>query len=105
MSLWQLVQQGGFIMIPLIFCSILIWTIALERTWTFLRFKQEMLKVMPQIREMVESSQFQRAKDLLMACSPLLSGPLVALIEKRGKDSKDFARKMVETDLELRKMI
>src|SRR5690349_14699449 len=35
MSLWELLRSGGFIMVPLVVCSVLVWVVILERAWFY----------------------------------------------------------------------
>lgn len=35
MSLWEMLRSGGFIMVPLALCSVLVWVVILERAWFY----------------------------------------------------------------------
>lgn len=35
MSLWELLRSGGFIMVPLAICSLLVWVVIFERAWYY----------------------------------------------------------------------
>jgi biopolymer transport protein ExbB len=39
-SLWSLITAGGFVMYPLILCSLLVWGVIFERLWSFYRLSR-----------------------------------------------------------------
>ena len=41
-TLWGLVAAGGFVMYPLILCSFLVWSVILERIWTYRSLKRSL---------------------------------------------------------------
>ena len=39
-NLWNLVVAGGFVMYPLVICSLLVWGVIFERLWSFYRLSR-----------------------------------------------------------------
>ena len=70
MTLWGLVAAGGFVMYPLILCSLFAWAVIMERLWSFRSLRRDL-------------------KDFhLEAMNTLLSGDLDALRNDCQKNSK-----------------
>ena len=42
-SIWELVKSGGFVMFPLVICSLLVWAVIFERIWQYRRLGQNLV--------------------------------------------------------------
>jgi len=59
--MWQLVIKGGWVMLPIILCSVFALAIILERFFTYLRFKFNTSLILSQILEAVRRGRFEEA--------------------------------------------
>ena len=78
--MWEIVQKGGPLMWPILFCSVLSLALFFERLWFFFRFKREDAALAPEVEEL---SRVGRIDDATVACrrvgSPLSRNYLAAL--------------------------
>jgi len=57
----QIFHQGGPLMYPILFCSILALAIFLERLWTFLRFRRGAAELVREVESLLESRRYAEA--------------------------------------------
>lgn len=42
MSIWSMITSGGFVMVPLLACSLAVWGVIFERLWNYRKLSQEL---------------------------------------------------------------
>lgn len=79
-------QAGGFIMYPLIFFSILTWTVILERVWVFRRLRPELDLFKRRVIELLEKKESAAAQMLCRERSALPSAAILLTgMERQAK--------------------
>jgi biopolymer transport protein ExbB len=106
MNMLQLFKDGGFVMIPLVVCSIFVWAIVVEKTWFLYSLKKEFHKILPQAEELLKAGQKSECKGLFMSTHPLLSKPLLTLFfaENENKEGR-LHRRLGETLIGLKRFM
>ena len=96
----DLIVQGGWAMYPLVFCSILMVGVIIEKAWLFIYSRVDLDELMDTIRDSLERG---KVDDALSACMAT-RGP-VARVLKNGLLLHGSPRAEVEETLERVKMI
>lgn len=86
--MWEIIKSGGWVMAPIIFCSVVALAIMGERAWALRRTRVCPPDLMTQLLGWVQQRQFDRTKlDDLRASSPLgrmLAAGLVNRLHERA---------------------
>jgi biopolymer transport protein ExbB len=77
-SLWQLLKEGGVLMIPLLLCSILLVYVFVERFMVLRRASRSDNTFMSRIRDHITTGNLNAARSL----SKNTQGPVARIIEK-----------------------
>jgi len=99
-SLWGFFAKGGWAMWPLLFCSILMVAVVIEKIWLFLISQVDLDELMDLIRDSLERG---KVDDALSACMAT-RGP-VARVLKNGLLLHGTSREEIEATLERVKMM
>lgn len=84
MSLWEMFQVGESLVLgPLLFCSLLIWAVVIEKVWTLRRFRQQLRSVAPKAQDLIHESKFNESRGLLSSTDPLVARPFITALESR----------------------
>ncbi|MBI3541656.1 MAG: hypothetical protein HY075_00055, partial [Deltaproteobacteria bacterium] len=113
MSVWGLIKTGGWTMVPLFLCSIAAWGVIVERLWTLRGWREKnrefllsfsnlwlrgdrdgarklceksSVELAELAREVVAQSGGMRASDRQPVREDLLSGRVVARLERRRQE-------------------
>jgi len=78
---------GGFIMYPLLICSILVWTVAIEKFWFLYNFSRRFRSLHQRLMELSRSEKIHEAKGLCLSAPPVMTGVYNTLFEDLGRDS------------------
>jgi biopolymer transport protein ExbB len=108
MSLLNLIQEGGFIMIPLLLCSVIIWAIVIEKIWFLGHFNKQYKLLISKAGDLINDGKFNEAKGLCHNTHPLISEPFLIMFDKRGSldDWEDrIGRRLSETQHGLRRFL
>ena len=101
----KLFIEGGFIMWPLLICSLIVWAVAIER-WFFMRkFKTQASMIYEHARELVTQKKWEELKGLSRSTLPQIQKVYLELLEP-GKGSEkwhnNLERRFQESGLGLR---
>ena len=109
MDLWSLVKEGGFIMAPLLLCSILVWGVFFEKIWYLRKFSEQFQMLSEKAKNLVKESKINEAKGLAHSVDPLISKPFLCVLESKGTDREEWEnllhRRVKETQLGLKKYL
>ncbi len=108
MELFRLFREGGFIMYPLLICSLVIWAVIFERFWGIFQFTKEYRKISGEALKLVEEKKVDEAKGVFKTTTPLISAPYLVLFEDHAdedKKSDKVARRLSETQLGLKRFL
>jgi biopolymer transport protein ExbB/TolQ len=110
MNLFELFKNGGFIMYPLMVCSILVLAVAMERCWFFSHFQKQSAQLFEKAGKLLLENKVNETKGLAQATHPLVSNPLLVMLETKDQFSRDIweqkiARKLLETQAGLKKFL
>lgn len=61
MTVWQLILAGGWVMVPIILCSIFSWAIIIERLFFYRAYKVDFKKTTENIFNLLRNNQIQEA--------------------------------------------
>jgi biopolymer transport protein ExbB len=73
MTFMEMFHQGGFIMYPLLICSVLVWTVALHKYFNLRSFTTDYKKLGSQIHGALASNKADDVKIILQNASPILN--------------------------------
>jgi biopolymer transport protein ExbB len=108
MEIFSLIKEGGFVMYPLIICSLVIWTVILERFWGLMQFNREYKAIHQKAVALLKDKKREEAKGLFGQANKLIAGPHLPLFEaqpSREVMEGKIARRMSETQSGLRKFL
>ncbi|MEC7276128.1 MAG: MotA/TolQ/ExbB proton channel family protein [Bdellovibrionota bacterium] len=109
MQLVQLIKEGGFIMFPLLLCSLLIWIVFFERMYFLYQFKMQSVLLMSKARGLIKEKKFEEAKGLSHNVHPLIGTPFLVVFEDSQMELEKWEAKMTrrlkETQIGLKKYL
>lgn len=73
-------SQGGFIMLPLFLCSLLIWAVVFEKVYSFKRFESKHSSIKNQALQLVKQGNIKEVKGLFYGLPNLIGNPYLTLI-------------------------
>lgn len=109
MGLWHSFQEGGFIMYPLLFCSILIWAVVLEKYFSLSKFTKQNREYYAKAKPMLVKGEIAQAKGLYATAHELIARPYMVLLEekdssKQNREEKVY-RRLLESQAGLRRFM
>lgn len=108
MKLLELFQTGGFVMYPLLLCSVLIWAVAFEKWRFFSQFTEQYRAIAQKIISLVKEGKINEAKGLCHGVHPLVARPFQLALNRRDlKDNWEgpLERRLLETQIGLRRFL
>ena len=106
MTLWHWFQEGGFIMYPLLFCSVLVWSVALEKIWSLTMLKRELDKVHSLLMENILQKKKEECAGILQKTHVILTAPYATALETwadKDKWVERVERKITEGQVGMKK--
>lgn len=106
MELLSLFNEGGFIMIPLLICSIAVWAVAVEKIWFLKQFRAQYIMLHKNATGLLAEDKVNEAKGLGHSVHSLISTPYNVLFDERSNKTKwedRVGRRLVETQQGLKK--
>jgi biopolymer transport protein ExbB/TolQ len=105
----ELFHAGGFIMYPLLICSLLVWFVTFEKIWFLNQLNKELQLLFVNGHKLLEEKKVNEAKGLSHSVNPLLSIPFLTLFEGEELDRDQWyarmGRRLVETQQGLKKSL
>ncbi len=96
-------------MYPLLFCSILVWAIAIEKFFSVSVFKRQTLFLYQKIEELIRDRKIHEAKGVCSSVTSFISVPYIAMLESTSmkKDVREqrISRKLMETQQWLKRFL
>lgn len=105
--MFELFNAGGFIMYPLLICSLLVWFVTFEKIRFLNNLKKDIDLMFIKGQALLSEKKLNEAKGLSHSIHPLLSGPYLTLFEGEGMDREQWGmrvgRRLTETQQGLKK--
>jgi biopolymer transport protein ExbB len=109
MRLIEYFIEGGFIMYPLLFCSVVVWSVFLERLFFLWRFKREFKRLHKEMGALLEEGKITECEKLIKSARSYLRIPFLAVLEGHIYPKEDWekhiTRKVSETHLVLKRFL
>lgn len=109
MEFFSLIREGGFIMIPLLIGSLLIWAVAIEKLIFLNHFKKQYLQLHKKAAGLISEKKFNEAKGLCHNAHPLIGAPYLTAFQKREINIEDWEgrlmRRFTETQQGLKRFL
>ncbi|HBL37349.1 MAG TPA: MotA/TolQ/ExbB proton channel family protein [Firmicutes bacterium] len=103
--MWQVFLSGGPVMFPLLFCSLLVVTITIERLWYFLSQRGDLEEIRRIVFRLMEKSAPLEAIQYLQKINHPVARMLQAALLHYGKDRQQVEFTLRDAgELEIRKM-
>ncbi len=107
--MFELFNAGGFIMYPLLICSLLVWFVTFEKIRFLNNLKKDIDLMFIKGQSLLTEKKINEAKGLSHSIHPLLSGPYLTLFEGEGMDRDQWGmrvgRRLTETQQGLKKSL
>ncbi len=100
--MFELIREGGFIMGPLLLCSLLIWAVTFEKVWFLAKFDQRSRSLHERASELLRQNKVHEARGLCQSFHPAVGAPYLAVIE--GGEGR-LARRLDESRLTMRRFL
>jgi len=105
----ELIKEGGFIMVPLLICSLLVWAVVLEKYWSYYQFRRQSASLHSEAINLVKENRLNEARGLYIKSNELIAGPHLTLFDesktaKKIRDEK-VGRRLAETEQGLKKYL
>jgi len=81
MGFMKLMHDGGFVMYPLLICSLLVWAVIFDRAWGVFYFARKTRILYEKALELLKERKVSEAKGLFASVTPLISAPHIALLD------------------------
>lgn len=94
MGLFKIIHDGGYIMYPLLMCSILSVAIAFERMRTLKKISFEYSRLFLKASDLINEKKIHEAKGLCFSVHPIVSKPFLTVFENREMSMNDWDRLM-----------
>lgn len=102
MSLFEVINEGGFVMYPLLLCSILVWAIALEKVWFLNQFTKQFELLFSKAEVLLEEKKINEAKGLSHGAHAFIARPYLSLFDGDKFDKESWEQKIERNLLETR---
>lgn len=106
--IFELFKEGGFIMYPLLICSVLVWAVAIEKFWSIAKFKRESNSLKNLLIPLLKEKKIAECQGACENSNPFLGRPYQATLSER-KDfdvwEQNIGRRVSETQLGLKKFL
>ncbi|MBF0314528.1 MAG: MotA/TolQ/ExbB proton channel family protein [Oligoflexia bacterium] len=109
MGLIALFRDGGIIMYPLLFCSLIVWAVIFEKVWSLSKFRKEVNRLYAKALEFLKNGKKEEVKFIYANSDELISAPHLALFENahlaREVRMSKVARRLQETQIGLKRFL
>ncbi|MBK27163.1 MAG: hypothetical protein CME70_24380 [Halobacteriovorax sp.] len=109
MEIISLIREGGFIMVPLLICSLLIWAVAIEKWFFLAHFNRQYKALHQKASKLLAEKKFNEAKGLCHNAHPLIASAYLVALDKRELSKDEFegrlGRRLNETKLGLKRFL
>lgn len=107
MNFFELIKEGGMIMVPLLICSLIAWFVFFERLYFIRQFKAEFHRLIEKSTGLIEQKHLEEAKGLGHNVSPLIGNSYLVVFEDPNMDLEAWhakmGRRLKETQLGMKK--
>ncbi|ATH07285.1 hypothetical protein BIY24_04840 [Halobacteriovorax marinus] len=107
--MFELFNAGGFIMYPLLLCSLLVWFVTFEKIRFLNNLKKDIDLMFIKGQALLKENKIHEAKGLSHSIHPLLSTPYLTLFESeeltREQWSMRLGRRLIETQQGLKRSL
>jgi biopolymer transport protein ExbB len=93
--MWLVIQKGGYLIYPIILCSIFALGIFLERLWTYIKVRRELRELAFQVEPLVAKNLNEEAFALCLKSDSPLAKVFLAALRAAGR-SRDQIKAVVE---------
>jgi biopolymer transport protein ExbB len=93
--MWLIIQKGGYLMYPIVLCSVFALGIFLERLWTYVRVRREFRELAHQVEPLVAKHRHDEAVAISHKAGPPLAQVFLAAFRAAGR-SRDQIKAVVE---------
>ena len=109
MEFFSLIREGGFIMVPLLIASLLIWAVAIEKIIFLNHFKKQYIQLHEKAVQLISLKNFNEAKGLCHNAHPFIGAPYLIAFQKREILQEEWEgrlmRRFTETQLGLKRFL
>lgn len=109
MNILNLFLEGGFVMIPLLICSLIVWAVTFEKIYFLKKIKLELGQLHEKASELIQDNKIHEAKGLGHGLHPLVKTPFLAMIESRELETSAWesrvSRRVSESQQGLKKSL
>ena len=109
MGILSLFQEGGFVMYPLLLCSIIIWAVVFEKFWGIRQFKNEYCSLFEKAKKLLQEGKMEEAKGLYSSADDLVARPHLTLFEsyreENQKRDEKIKRRLLESQMGLKRFL
>jgi biopolymer transport protein ExbB len=109
MKIFEIIVHGGFIMYPLLICSILVWAVFIEKYFFLVKFNRQIKSLFQNAQNLMDEGKINECVGLAKSADPHLRDPLLAVLQGKGNSKetweKNIIRKLSETQLILKRFL
>ncbi len=108
MSLYNLFVKGGFIMYPLLACSVIVWAVAIEKIFFLKQIRTQLEILFERSEVLLKEKKISEAKGLVHNVHPIIQGPYMSLFEGSGSrqtNDERLSRRLNEGNQGLRRYL
>ena len=105
MGLFKLIVDGGFIMYPLLICSVIIWAVVIDKWWLMRNLQASLNTLVEKITVLLREGRIHEARGLIQAAPKPLIAPFNELLEDFPNRDERLERRLVETKQTIKKAI
>ena len=102
MSFLTILNDGGFIMYPLFFCSLVVWIVSIQKIMFMKDFKKQYSQLAIKAEGLIKEGKCHEAKGLCSSAHRYVSVPFLSVIEGKESGIEDWSSKVERRILETR---
>lgn len=109
MNFFDLMREGGFIMVPLLICSLIIWTVAIERWWFLKQTDEQFNRIYSKSVDLIKDNKLHEAMGLSHSVHPVVAKPFGAIFEDKEREFSKWQvlldRRLSESSSQMRRFL
>ncbi len=109
MNIFEVIINGGFIMYPLLICSVLVWAVLIEKSLFLSKFNKQYKSLFQTANGLMDEGKVVECIGLVKSADSYLREPMLAVLQGKGlpKETweRNILRKLSETQMVLKRFL
>ena len=95
----KIIELGGWVMYPLLACSLIIWALTFYKMWSFYRVKSQIERIYFDALALLNDHKSPQFQGLSQNADPIVKAPFRALFQENFKSSREKWERSISREL------